>query len=161
MINYAILPVDLQNNKALATAILSEYLQSMNTEAFHDLGISFDTKWLEEHLANLHVYAPPNGCFLCAQVQQKVVGCVGITKIGDRLGEIQRFYVNPSYRRKKIGRSLLEKAIIQSYRMGYTKLRLYVAPFLKGARSLYHSVGFKEIERDKNWIKWIRMELCL
>jgi hypothetical protein len=53
--------------------------------------------------------------------------------------------VRDGYRGYGVGVTLLEKALKEATRLGYTKIRLDVIPTLGKAKSLYISFGFYEI----------------
>ncbi len=59
--------------------------------------------------------------------------------------EIKRMYVRPVYRGKKIGRNLLDQLIQDAKEIGYSKILLDSAQFMREAHSLYRSAGFKDI----------------
>lgn len=93
-------------------------------------------------LQTLHQFAPPHGQFLLAQYEAEIVGCAGLRKIGEGVGEVKRIFVKPHYRRLGIGRSLLTDIIHEAYSIDYSLLRLDHAPFAKAAQALYCSLGF-------------------
>jgi len=59
------------------------------------------------------------------------------------IGEIKRMYVRPEYRGQGIGRALLEQLFDEALDIGYVKLRLDSALFMKEAHQLYRAMGFK------------------
>ena len=59
---------------------------------------------------------------------------------------MKRVYVRPAFRRKRVGRTLIEAVISAARTIGYRKLRLETAGFMEGAQALYRSLGFDLIE---------------
>ena len=88
-------------------------------------------------------YAPPSGRLLLAQHGGAVVGCVALRQIGDHLGEMKRLFVQPAFQGQGIGRALAQAIIEEGRRIGYKRMRLDTV--LEPARSLYRSLGFREI----------------
>ncbi len=92
------------------------------------------------------VFSPPHGCLMLAKEREQVAGIACIKKIRDGVCEIKRIYVRPGYRGKKIGQKLLDQLIQSAKEIGYSKILLDSARFMKEAHSLYQSAGFKEVE---------------
>ncbi len=67
-------------------------------------------------------------------------------KIAEDTGGIKRMFVRQAFRRKGIGRALLASIIDQVRKIGYSRVRLDSARYMKEAQTLYRSVGFKDIE---------------
>jgi N-acetylglutamate synthase-like GNAT family acetyltransferase len=123
---------------------------------------------LEHNMAILHQFAPPTGRLLLAESEGKIAGCAGLRKIEEDVDEVKRMYVRPEYRRRGIGRSLLQGIIHEACQIGYSKLRLDSAPFAKEAQALYYSVGFQKIEPypeseipEKYHSRWVFMGMVL
>ena len=111
------------------------------------LGISLDFQDFDEELANLPgSYAPPEGCLLIALWQGQVAGCVALRKIRDEICEMKRLYTSPPFRSLKIGNALAQAVIQQARKIGYARMRLDTLPSMERARSMYASLGFREIE---------------
>lgn len=123
---------------------------------------------LEQEMAKIQQFAPPTGQLLLAEYEAQIVGCTGLRKIDKDIGEVKRMYVKPEYRRKGIGRSLLQAIIQEARQIGYSKLRLDSAPFAQEAQVLYRQFGFQDIKPyseseipDKYHSNWSFMELVL
>ena len=105
---------------------------------------------------------------MLGESETKIAGCACLRKIGEDIGEIKRMYVKPEFRRKGIGRSLLQAIIHEAWQIGYSKIRLDTAPFAKEAQALYRSLGFQEIEPypeseipETYRPSWVFMELVM
>jgi putative acetyltransferase len=119
--------------------LFKEYEKQLNVDlCFQDF---------ETELANLPgVYAPPEGCMLLAEYDNKIAGCVTLKKIDEGICEMKRLYVRPDFRGKSIGRELSEAIVEEARKMGYAKMRLDTLTRLTEAITLYRSMGFKEIK---------------
>jgi len=91
-------------------------------------------------------FAPPNGRLLLPTFGGQVAGCAGLRRLSPEIGEMKRVYVRPAFRRKGLGRALIEGVIAAACLIGYGKLRLETANFMEGAQALYRSLGFELIE---------------
>jgi GNAT superfamily N-acetyltransferase len=146
-----------------------EYLQDANSKVEEQFGVSFDIKsMLEEDILDLDKFNPPDGRLLLARFEDRVIGIGCLRRIGQDTGEIKRMYVRPELRGKGIGKRLLDELLSEARKIGYPKIRLDSARFMKEAHSLYRSIGFREIaaypeseipaEFQSNWI-FMELEL--
>ncbi len=88
-------------------------------------------------------YAPPDGALFLAHHDGHPVGCVALRRIGEGICEMKRLFVRPAARGQGIGRALAEAIIEEARRIGYKRMRLDTV--LEPAKSLYQSLGFREI----------------
>jgi epoxyqueuosine reductase len=88
-------------------------------------------------------YAPPSGQLLLARISEVPVGCVALRRIGNRICEMKRLFVQPAFQRLGFGRMLAEAIIEEGRRIGYQRMLLDTV--LEPAKSLYKSLGFKQI----------------
>jgi carbonic anhydrase len=110
------------------------------------LGIDLTFQGFKEEVAALPgAYARPDGLLLLAEAGGTRIGCIGLRKIADSVGEIKRLYVMPAYRGRGIGRLLIERVIHEAPGIGYGRLRLDTIPRMEAARQLYATLGFQPI----------------
>jgi putative acetyltransferase len=112
----------------------------------YEASLPFDLSFqnFEEELKGLPGrYAAPSGRILLARHGGAFVGCVALRQIGEGVCEMKRLFVQPSLRGKGIGKALARAIIEQARRIGYKRMRLDTV--LEPAKSLYRSLGFREI----------------
>jgi len=91
------------------------------------------------------VYAGPEGALLLAVVDGQSAGVVGVRPLGDGTAELRRLFVRPAFRRGRIGRALAEAALAAAKAGGQRALRLETLTSMEAARTLYESLGFREV----------------
>lgn len=110
------------------------------------LGIDLSFQEFQQELEQIdQQYGPPKGVLLLAYHATGAVGCAGVRSLTEDSAELKRMYVEPAYRRLKIGHQLLRQAIAHACAQQYTYLRLDTLAEMKGAQKLYRSFGFYEI----------------
>ncbi|MGH8677447.1 MAG: GNAT family N-acetyltransferase, partial [Burkholderiales bacterium] len=123
---------------ATARRLVEEYAASPN------LDLSFQD--FERETNDLSgEYGAPMGAFLVAQENGRPIGCVGLRKFADGVGEIKRLYVISGARGCGVGRALAEAIIASAKQVGYRRLVLDTLSSMENARSLYLSLGFRPI----------------
>jgi ribosomal protein S18 acetylase RimI-like enzyme len=134
----SIVPAGAKNDLRQVKILFEEYAATL------DFALDFQN--FEEELATLPGgYAPPEGCLLLAFHRDQVAGCVALRKIDRDICEMKRLFVRPSFRHLGIGKSLAQSVIQEAKKKSYTRKRLDTVPSMKEARSLYESLGFREI----------------
>ena len=92
-------------------------------------------------------YTPPRGGLWLARIGEVGVGCVALRPLDDAMAEVKRMYVDPEARGQGVGRALMETLIAGARARGYETLRLGTLEEMTAAQGLYHSLGFRPIER--------------
>jgi len=77
-----------------------------------------------------------------------IIGAYGLYSIDEATCELRKMYLNRDFRGKRLGRLLLEDALINARRLGFTRVTLETASVLKEAISLYRRYGFTEYGPD-------------
>ncbi len=89
--------------------------------------------------------APPCGLLLVAREQGRVIGCAGLRLLPGRLGEVKRVFVTPAARGRGLGRRIMRELERHAREHGITVLRLDTRADLVEARTLYASLGYREV----------------
>ena len=145
--------IQVENNeyKTYLRDLFSEYLEWVLKMCEREFNITLNIEKMVNDAVNrsfesLNRYFPPEGRLFLCKYDNHIVGTASMRNIGDKIGEIKRMYVQPEYRGKGIGRTLLERLIKEAQNLQYSKIRLDTGPFMQKAIGLYHSVGFRNIE---------------
>lgn len=91
-------------------------------------------------------FAPPSGVYLVGYLDGVPVAGGGLKQLEPGVAEIKRMYVAPSVRGRGIARALLGALEDAAVRRGYSVARLDTGPKQPGARHLYVSTGYREID---------------
>ncbi|MCS7056808.1 MAG: GNAT family N-acetyltransferase [Thermoflexales bacterium] len=92
-------------------------------------------------------YAPPRGRLLLGMTETLIAGMVALQPVDALTGEVKRLYVRPAARRQGVGCGLVVALIEAARQAGYAVLRLDTLEAMREAQALYHSLGFREVER--------------
>jgi len=113
------------------------------------LGVDLCFQGFTAELAELpSMYGAPSGVLILASSADGYVGCVGIRALdGGDVGdcEMKRLYVRDAARGSGLGRRLVLHALNAARQMGYRRVLLDTLQQMAAARSLYASLGFREI----------------
>jgi len=91
-------------------------------------------------------FVPPSGTFLLAlDPDGHPIGCIGVRRHEDQVGEVKRMYVRPEHPRRGHARALLVAAEDRARELGYTALILETGEPQPEAMTLYVSHGYRRI----------------
>ena len=90
-------------------------------------------------------FAPPNGRFAIAYIDEQPLACAGFRRIDDDTAELTRRYVRPAGRRRGLARHLLTALEVAARDAGYRHMWLETGVPQPEARSLYESAGYTRI----------------
>lgn len=119
-------------------------------EYAHSLGIDLGFQDFPSELAGLPGrYAGPHGQLLLAAVDGEIAGCGAFCALPDadypNACEMRRLYVRPAFRRFGLGRMLAQALMDDARRAGYSVMVLDALDDMEAARSLYATLGFRNI----------------
>lgn len=88
----------------------------------------------------------PGCCLLLARnAAGEAIACGALRRLGPEQAEIKRMYVVPKYRRRALGRRILEQLEARAEAFGYRSLRLETGAKQPAAINLYRSFGYVQI----------------
>ena len=124
-----------------------EYLQWANAKVQENFGVNFDiAAMLEDDMNSLDKYMPPYGRLLLGYVEDQAMGIACLKPLTNKICEVKRMYVRPQARKRGLGRALLDQVLDEARQIGYERVRLDSARFMREAHQLYRTSGFREIE---------------
>jgi ribosomal protein S18 acetylase RimI-like enzyme len=126
--------------------LFQEYLDWGSAKLKQEFGVIFDTSALvESSMQHLDWFMPPRGRLLLGYVEDQSMGIACLKALTDSIGEVKRMYVRPEARNRGLGRALLDRLLEEAQKIGYERVRLDSARFMKEAHKLYRTSGFREI----------------
>lgn len=110
------------------------------------LGVDLGFQDFESELTQLPLmYGPPSGCLLIVMNDGTAVGCGAVRGLSDGICEMKRLYIRSDQRGTSLGRRVAERLVEKARALGYETMRLDTLVEMTPARSLYRSLGFREI----------------
>ncbi|MDA7921917.1 GNAT family N-acetyltransferase [Verrucomicrobiales bacterium] len=79
---------------------------------------------------------------------EEIIGTVALFNLGNEVCELRKMYLDPNFRRRGLGKQLLEYGLVKARELGFTQVTLETASELKEAVALYKSYGFEPFEPD-------------
>jgi GNAT superfamily N-acetyltransferase len=89
---------------------------------------------------------PPHGTFIVGSRDGRPICCGGVKRLDAQACEIKRMYVVPEARGTGVGRALLHELEDRARQLGYLIARLDTGPRQAGARRIYESEGYVEVD---------------
>lgn len=139
---FTIQPVRTPTDLAAVTCLIKTYTTSLEIDlTFQNLAVELSTL--------PGGYSPESaGELLLARqvITGQPIGCVAIRFLSSGCCEMKRLYVCPESRGMGLGKALVESIIVVARQMGYVEMRLDTLADMKGARRVYETLGFVEIQ---------------
>jgi putative acetyltransferase len=131
-----------KDNKEIADLIRS---------VFREFGIARPgTVYFDPTTDDLYsLFQKPFSIYWIAEDNGVIIGGCGIyptENLPEGCGELVKFYLNPEYRNRGIGRQLMELSVKSAKELGFRQLYLESLPELGKAISLYERAGFRFID---------------
>lgn len=122
---------------------LQPYFESINKEWVEELFSleEFDKKQLENPK---EIIIDRGGAILFAELDDQIVGTVGLSKINEKTYELIKMGVRKSAQGKGVGMKLGKAICEKAWSLGAEKVELYSHSKLGPAIKIYQKLGFKE-----------------
>ena len=138
---------DDDSDRSSVRELFWEYLQWANAGVNEAFNVNFDIEtMLEEDMATLEKFRPPEGRLLLATEGEQAAGIGCLKSLRTGVGELKRMYVRPEFRGRGLGRALFESLLAEASIAGYRSIQLDSAGFMHAAHGLYRSAGFRDID---------------
>ncbi|MFZ6773970.1 GNAT family N-acetyltransferase [Undibacterium sp. SXout7W] len=142
---------DLSIHRELLIAMNVEYLSWVFREMEQAFGIQYEKtmgmsadEYVPTVIDKVCGQSPPEGIFYLLSQHGNIVGMGGLRRLSQTQAEIKRIYLRSDCRGTGLGQQLLERLIADARQMGYTRVCLDTAPFMKSAQRLYTQCGFAD-----------------
>src|SRR5204863_5305502 len=100
-----------------------------------------DLDFVRQRLAA--VATPEDGSFVLGAFEEELIGVCGVARASAGLVRLWGFFVKPEFRRRGVGKTLMEGAIQRAARMpNVVRMELGVSDSSVAARRLYERAGF-------------------
>ncbi len=137
-------PIELGDNVMIANIIKNTLIEFDGNKP----GTAFN----DESLNNMYkAYNSENAIYFVALLNNTIIGGCGIKSLDDgnsKTCELQKMYMSPQARGKKIGKSLLNKCVKFARNVDYKKCYIETFPHMTAAINLYKMNGFKLINHS-------------
>jgi len=89
-------------------------------------------------------YEPPHGAFFVVREGERIVGSVGVNRVGDGTAELHRLYLDPALRGRGLGEALVNTILDWCRTHGVPRLVLWSDTRFTHAHRLYLRTGFRQ-----------------
>lgn len=89
-------------------------------------------------------YSTADARVYLARWEGRPAGCIAISPFDDDTLEVEKFYVDPVFRGKGIGRALMAALLDDAAKSGRSRILIHTTVYMQNAVSLYRSFGFAE-----------------
>jgi putative acetyltransferase len=147
-LNVRLLELDDPDDVSIGRALVEEYVSFTVDEAVEVLGA-----WPAGDAADVHRLVPDlrdftgryhDGAFLVVAPDDQIAGGVGLTRIDERICEMNRLWLRPAFQGAGNGRALVAACLNHARGMGFGRMILDAAPYRARAIALYRSFGFAD-----------------
>ena len=132
----------------IKTAEDMDKVRDLWLEYWAELDLPGDFQGFDTELRTLPgKYGPPKGVLGTAYVNETLAGTVALRPLSGEACEVKRLYVSPPFRRRGIGRALMEWIIRQARQLGYARVHGDTLPTMNDAMRMYRELGFRVSEQ--------------
>jgi len=125
-----------------------EKVRDLWLEYWAELGLPGDFQGFDTELRTLPgKYGPPKGVAGTAYIDGMLAGTVALRPLSGEACEVKRLFVRPPFRRRGIGRALMEWIIREARQLGYRTVYGDTLPTMTDAMRMYQEFGFRILDR--------------
>jgi len=115
----------------------------------HDAFEAYIARSMTEEMGRITAYyRQRDGGFWVALRDRAIAGMFGLERASSEAMELRRMYVDPSFRRTGIARSMLSFAEAECQRIGAPRLELSTSELQPAALELYRNTGYRVLREE-------------
>ena len=136
-------PATNQDGEAVRTLVFS---------VLHEYGLKPDPQGVDADMLDIEAsYIRRGGSFhVLTGTGGVILGSVGLYPVDERTCELRKMYLLPTVRGQGLGKQLLEHALAEAKRLGFSRIELETSSVLKEAIGLYERYGFLPNASDRS-----------
>lgn len=140
----------------LASPGAARLIAALNAE----LNATFPEPGATHFSLDLARIAAGDGAFVVAYLGGVAVGCGAVRRLDEATAELKRMYVDPSVRRRGIGRALVSALESEARQLGTARVVLETGTRLAPALRLYEAMGYARIPLFGEYVSSPETSLC-
>ena len=128
-----------------ATNLDGGTVRTLVFSVLHEYGLEPDPDGVDADMLDIEAsYIARGGAFhVLTDPAGGIIGSVGLYPIDDRVCELRKMYLIAGARGRGLGKRLLEHALKEAHRLGFSRVELETSSVLKEAIGLYRRYGFQ------------------
>lgn len=125
---------------------LTDFVLSIQNGEF---GLGFKSDEQKDLINTANFYE--SGGFWIAELENKIVGCIGLQKLNSKIGVLRKMFVQKEFRGKElnIAQKLFEKLRKEAINLEFEKILLDTPSVAEASHRFYQRNGFVEIGKDE------------
>ena len=126
----------------------AERIRAVVFETLGEYGLKPDPNSIDADLDDIEAsYVRRGGTFVVLEVRGgEIIGSYGLYPVDARTCELRKMYLRRGHRGRGYGRRMMEHALAEARRLGFSVMTLETASVLKEAIGLYRGFGFEPYE---------------
>ena len=122
-----------------------EAVQTLVFSVLREYGLKPDPDGVDADMRDIEAsYLGRGGSFtVLIDTAGEILGSVGLYPVNQRTCELRKMYLAPGARGRGLGKRLLEHALAEAKRLGFSRIELETSSVLKEAIGLYLRYGFQ------------------
>lgn len=120
----------------------------------YGFGLGFERYVVDTVAEYLQLDRPEQDRVWVAEIDGRMVGCIGILGRENQQAQLRWFLVDPAARGQGVGRRLVREALDFCRAAGYRSVYLWTVNGLDAAARLYREAGFQKTETRPEAVLW-------
>jgi GNAT superfamily N-acetyltransferase len=135
-----------------ATNLDGNAVRTLVFSVLHEYGLEADPDGVDADMLDIEAsYLERGGSFaVLIDSGGEILGSVGLYPVNQRTCELRKMYLVPGARGRGLGKRLIEHALAEAKRLGFSRIELETSSVLQEAIRLYQRYGFLPRSADRS-----------